>query len=45
MTATRNKVNGSWVVSDIIDGYLVTRVYYGYTRSEAIALFNLFRGA
>jgi len=39
-TATRN-TNGSWVVSDIVAGYLVTRVYYGYTKRESVARFTL----
>jgi hypothetical protein len=39
MTITKN-TNGSWVVSDIIGGYLVTKQYYFYTKKEAIALFK-----
>ena len=39
-TATRNPVNGSYVVDAIIGGYLVTRVYYGYSKREAVAAFN-----
>ena len=31
---------GAWRISDIIDGYLVTRRYYGYTKREAIKLFK-----
>ena len=39
MTATRN-MHGAWVVSGIVDGYLVTRRYYGYTRRQAIAMWK-----
>ena len=31
---------GAWRISDVVDGYLVTRRYYGYTKSEAIKLFK-----
>jgi len=34
MSITRN-LNGSLVISDMVAGYLVTRVYYGYTIAEA----------
>lgn len=40
MLIERNAINGSWEVSDIIDGYLVTRSYYGYTKQEVIRLFK-----
>jgi len=33
-------LNGSWVVSDIIGGYWVTKVYYGYTKRESLRLFE-----
>tara|TARA_R100000406_G_scaffold80572_2_gene61939 strand:- start:920 stop:1063 length:144 start_codon:yes stop_codon:yes gene_type:complete len=33
--------NGAWVVSDIIDNHLVTRTYHGYTREEAVTLFDI----
>lgn len=39
-TVTKNKVNGSWQISDVYDGHLVERTYYGYTREEAIQLFR-----
>jgi len=40
MNVTRN-LNGSWVLNDSeAAGYLVTRVYYGYTKREAIRLFH-----
>lgn len=40
MSATKHPVNGAWIVSDIINGYLVTRRYYGYTKREALQLFR-----
>jgi hypothetical protein len=36
----RKNHEGAWVVSDIIQGYLVTKRYYGYTKREAISLFK-----
>jgi hypothetical protein len=33
--------DGAYVISDIIDGYLVTRIYMGYTLREAKRLFTL----
>lgn len=38
MTIELNQ-HGAWVISDVINGYLVHRQYYGYTRREAIAEF------
>lgn len=35
-----NKINGSVVVSAMINGYLVTRAYYGYTVKEAKQIFK-----
>jgi hypothetical protein len=40
-SATRNPVNGSILVSAIIGNYWVKRVYYGYTKREAIRMFCL----
>ena len=34
LTIQKNKY-GAWEVDDIIDGYLVTRTYYFYTKREA----------
>lgn len=31
--------NGAIRVSDMIDGHLITRTYYGFTEREALALF------
>jgi hypothetical protein len=33
------KHSGALVVSDIVDGYLVSRTFYGYTEREAVALY------
>lgn len=40
MTIERHTVNGSYVISDIVNGYRFVRNYYGYTRREAIAQFR-----
>ena len=40
MTVSRLFPTGAWEVSGMIDGYLVRRVYYGYTKREAIAEFK-----
>lgn len=34
MTIDKN-AEGAWRISDIINGYLVTRTYYFYTKREA----------
>jgi hypothetical protein len=39
MTVERN-YEGAWIVSDIVNGYRVARRYYGYTKTEAMALFK-----
>jgi hypothetical protein len=39
MTIDKN-TEGAWRVSDIIGGYLVTKVYYFYTKREAIKRFK-----
>jgi hypothetical protein len=31
---------GAWRVSDVIDGRLITRQYFDYTKREAIAAFK-----
>ena len=33
-------INGTIVISDIINGYLVTEKYIGYTETQAIKLFK-----
>lgn len=39
MTIDKNS-EGAWRISDIVSGYLVTRLYYFYTKREAMTLFN-----
>ena len=39
MTVERNH-EGAYVISDIINGYLVTKRYYGYTKKQAVKLFR-----
>ena len=36
---TRRTFRGAWVCSAIIEGFLVHRQYFGYTRREAIRAF------
>jgi len=31
---------GAWRISGMVDGYLVTRQFFGYTKKEAIAAFK-----
>jgi hypothetical protein len=31
---------GAWRISALVDGYLVSRQYMGYTKKEAIAAFK-----
>jgi hypothetical protein len=38
--STVKNINGSWTVSEIVNGYLVTRTYYGYTKRESLARFR-----
>lgn len=38
MTATRTREG--WNISAIIDGYLVSKLYIGYTKAEAIKIFR-----
>ena len=40
INATRQWHNGSWVVSAVVDGYLESISYYGYTKREAVARFR-----
>lgn len=39
MTVELNK-EGAWVVSDMVDGYLVQKVYYYHTKQEAMEHFE-----
>jgi len=40
ISATRQWHNGSWVISAVVDGYLESISYYGFTKREAIARFR-----
>jgi hypothetical protein len=42
MTAERNQVNGSWIISDIVGGRYYVRSYYGYTKRDALRLFRAY---
>lgn len=39
MTISKIPGNGAIFISDIVDGYLCRRTYYGYTKTEALASF------
>ena len=36
----RKTFQGAWVVSALVDGYLVERQFMGYTKKEATRLFR-----
>ena len=40
MTIERNP-KGAYLITDIIGGNLVSRLFYGYTKREAIRLFKI----
>ena len=39
MTVTKN-IHGNYIISDIINGHLVTMTYIGYTKKQAIKMFR-----
>ena len=39
MTIDKN-IEGAWRITDIINDQLITKVYYYYTKKEAIQLFK-----
>lgn len=43
MTISKNYA-GAWVLSDVVNERLVTKTYYGYTKAEAVAMFNAEKG-
>ena len=46
MTVEKAFPSGAWIITDIIDGEFVKRVYFDYTKREAIAEFKAeFKGA
>ena len=40
MTIEKRKSDGAFIVSDIIDGYYIKRVFMGYTKRKAISIFK-----
>lgn len=40
MTIEKLYPSGGYLVSDIIDGQLVKRRYYGYTKKESVRMFK-----
>jgi hypothetical protein len=40
MIVERDKIRGCYHISTMFQGYLVTKVYYMYTRREAISRFR-----
>lgn len=40
MTATKLFPSGAWQISAMLNGYLVTRTYFGYTKREALKAFR-----
>jgi hypothetical protein len=42
MIIDKNK-EGAWRISETINGYLKTKVYYFYTKKDAIKLFRKYR--
>lgn len=40
MSIQKHFPSGGWIISEIIDGYLVTKIIMGHTKKEAIAIFN-----
>ena len=40
MTVTKLNHSGAWQISALVNNYLVTRTYYGYTKREAMRLFK-----
>ena len=40
ITAT-SPIYGAWIISALVDGYIVQRCYYGFTKREAISEFKM----
>jgi len=40
VSVNRNPINGSVVVSAVVDGFLESIAYYGYNKREAMQLFR-----
>lgn len=41
MVLNIENINGMWVISALIDGYLITEKYAFFTKREAIKLFKM----
>jgi hypothetical protein len=31
---------GQWIISEIVNGYLITKTFFGYTKKMAVKLFK-----
>jgi hypothetical protein len=40
MTVERLTITGGWAVTDVVNGYLVHRQYYGYNKRQAVREFR-----
>ena len=40
MIVERVAHSGAWIVYGVVNGYLLTRTYYGYTKRESIRLWK-----
>jgi hypothetical protein len=40
MIIERNKINGSYIITDIKNGYRFKKVYYFYTKEQAVKEFK-----
>ena len=40
MTVEKLFPSGAYIVSDVIDGWLVTKKYYGYSKRGALRMFK-----
>jgi hypothetical protein len=42
MTIEKDPIRGCYIITDIHEGQLVNRQYFGYTKSQALRLFKQF---
>ena len=40
MVIEKHKINGSYIITDIKNGYLFKRIYYFYTKKQAVKMFK-----
>jgi hypothetical protein len=40
MSIEKHTIFNAWIITDIIDGQLIRRTYYGYSKRYAAALFR-----